>query len=409
MKIYIQTTQGGKAGEKVLVKETRSPFPVAYQALLKFSKSLAQTVAIPMKAHETNLVKLLSRALDNAGVPTEAGQGTEEADVIFKIVRSPRTKDKLLGEAVCDLKYDIVVDAQGVTEPVIKTNPKITAVVIRTVVGGQPYSTITVAETKASIESLEHIVEHFAKSLDKEVPISTSSFNYEKYVVKELYKKLELSSLRGVSINKTPGDKVILQMTRTPFTGSRSKMSYEIISEINLKDGKRTHINKFTKPVVMTDTAVEVPTLGFNEPQAQVVYLNHPATPELEGNVSSHKMVIVINRGFEPKLRRGKEIAQACHAAIGAYKQAATSFGAMERDKILTGWQDSGSKKVTVHVNSEEALQALAAECVKHKLNHYLVKDAASTELKVPSFTALAIGPDTEERVNLVSKGLPLY
>jgi peptidyl-tRNA hydrolase, PTH2 family len=38
-----------------------------------------------------------------------------------------------------------------------------------------------------------------------------------------------------------------------------------------------------------------------------------------------------------------------------------------------------------------------------------LIKDAGLTEFKEPTFTAIAIGPDESEKIDVLTKNLPLY
>jgi len=111
-----------------------------------------------------------------------------------------------------------------------------------------------------------------------------------------------------------------------------------------------------------------------------------------------YKQVIVIRSDL--KMSRGKVAAQSSHAAISAADKA--------DKKILAAWKKEGQKKIVLKVKSELELLEIKAKCDGLKLPVSLIIDAGLTELTPGTATAIAIGPDKEEKINKVTGSLPL-
>jgi PTH2 family peptidyl-tRNA hydrolase len=109
-------------------------------------------------------------------------------------------------------------------------------------------------------------------------------------------------------------------------------------------------------------------------------------------------MVIVVRSDL--KMSRGKLAAQCSHAAVSVLDKA--------NRKILSGWKKEGQKKVVVKVKSENELLELANKSKKLDIPYSIVSDAGLTELIPGTLTALAIGPDKEEKINKITGSLPL-
>lgn len=127
------------------------------------------------------------------------------------------------------------------------------------------------------------------------------------------------------------------------------------------------------------------------------------------------KQVIVMRKDL--KMRRGKEIAQGAHAS---------SAWAMHTIKALltdspkpmcisdqeVEWMNGLHTKITVYVNSEQELMDIYNKAMLGP-DHppcYLITDAGLTEFNgVPTKTCLAIGPDESDKIDLITKHLPLY
>lgn len=123
------------------------------------------------------------------------------------------------------------------------------------------------------------------------------------------------------------------------------------------------------------------------------------------------KQVIVIRKDL--KMRRGKEIAQACHASM-SFMSRRLANSAREGHIYLTEvqweWLESSFKKVCLQVASEQELLDIEAKAQGAGLECHLVTDSGLTEFAgVPTRTCLAIGPDEESRIDAVTGSLKLY
>jgi peptidyl-tRNA hydrolase, PTH2 family len=111
------------------------------------------------------------------------------------------------------------------------------------------------------------------------------------------------------------------------------------------------------------------------------------------------KQVLVMRHDL--KVRRGKEIAQGAHAAIGALKEASP--------KDVKQWEQEGCTKICVYVEDEAALLELNTKLEFALLPVYLVKDAGRTEFHgEATYTCLGVGPASSELIDKFTKDLPL-
>jgi len=110
------------------------------------------------------------------------------------------------------------------------------------------------------------------------------------------------------------------------------------------------------------------------------------------------KQVIVIRKDLN--MRKGKMIAQGCHASLGAY------FNAKEADSEL--WLKNGQTKIAVSVESEAELLEIFQQAKNLKLPCALIKDAGHTELEPGTMTAVGIGPADDDEINKVTGKLKL-
>jgi PTH2 family peptidyl-tRNA hydrolase len=78
------------------------------------------------------------------------------------------------------------------------------------------------------------------------------------------------------------------------------------------------------------------------------------------------------------------------------------------RTEWFKEWIKEGQKKVVVKVTGEKELRALSKRAIELALPFDLVEDAGLTELPPGTVTALAIGPAPNERVDEITKKLPL-
>jgi PTH2 family peptidyl-tRNA hydrolase len=127
------------------------------------------------------------------------------------------------------------------------------------------------------------------------------------------------------------------------------------------------------------------------------------------------KQVIVIRRDL--KMRRGKEIAQGAHASIAwLTSRLVRSDGALgaitpaDFSVAEWSWIQGNFRKICVTVNSEEELRGIVAKAKEAGLVAEEIEDTGLTEFHGEhTWTAAAIGPDYDDRIDPVTGHLPLY
>jgi PTH2 family peptidyl-tRNA hydrolase len=124
-----------------------------------------------------------------------------------------------------------------------------------------------------------------------------------------------------------------------------------------------------------------------------------------------HKQVIVIRKDL--KMRTGKAIAQGAHASLGAILGLCQQDGdrlVLEMDERTKPWLTGRFKKICVYVNSEAELLEIYEQAKAAGLIVSLIKDAGLTEFNgVATITCCGIGPDRSDRIDAVTRGLPLF
>lgn len=125
-----------------------------------------------------------------------------------------------------------------------------------------------------------------------------------------------------------------------------------------------------------------------------------------------HKQVIVIRKDL--KMRTGKAVSQGAHASLGAILKHMTKEGDRMfidlTDERLAPWITGRFKKICVYVNTEKELLDLHQAAVNGGFICSLIQDAGLTEFSgVKTYTAIAIGPDREDKIDVLCKHLPLY
>lgn len=125
-----------------------------------------------------------------------------------------------------------------------------------------------------------------------------------------------------------------------------------------------------------------------------------------------HKQIIIMRKDLN--MRKGKLVAQGAHASLGAILQQMRQDGDKLvldlNDERLAPWVTGRFKKICVYVNSEEELVALYAAAKLSDMICSLITDAGLTEFNgVPTKTAVAIGPDREDKIDELCKHLPLF
>src|SRR3989338_2821358 len=114
--------------------------------------------------------------------------------------------------------------------------------------------------------------------------------------------------------------------------------------------------------------------------------------------VKSVKQAIILNASL--KMGKGKAAAQASHASVQAFLET--------KEDIRNEWLESGMEKVVLKVSSEKELLLLYEKAKRKKLPCALIRDAGHTQIPAGSITALAIGPDEEEKIDEITGELKL-
>ena len=133
------------------------------------------------------------------------------------------------------------------------------------------------------------------------------------------------------------------------------------------------------------------------------------------------KQIIVVRKDLN--MRRGKQIAQGCHASLKAILDLGKIVRThpQESDEALIiditqhfnpalhQWITGRFTKICVYVNSELELLDLYNQAKEAGLICSLIQDAGLTEFGgVPTYTVAAIGPAFPEEVDPITKHLPL-
>jgi PTH2 family peptidyl-tRNA hydrolase len=121
------------------------------------------------------------------------------------------------------------------------------------------------------------------------------------------------------------------------------------------------------------------------------------------------KQVIVIRKDL--KMRRGKECSQAAHAAMMWLSDRLARFiynPILSKEEME--WMGGTFTKVTLQVDSEEALLDVFNKAKAKGLTVFLVTDSGKTEFDgVPTKTCCAIGPHEASKIDEITKDLKLY
>jgi PTH2 family peptidyl-tRNA hydrolase len=124
-----------------------------------------------------------------------------------------------------------------------------------------------------------------------------------------------------------------------------------------------------------------------------------------------HKQVIVMRKDLN--MRKGKLVAQGAHASMGAILSLCKQDGdrlVLEMDERTKPWLTGRFKKICVYVNSEQELLEIYNTALTNGLVCSIIKDSGLTEFHgVPTLTAVAVGPDREDKIDAVTKHLPLF
>lgn len=117
------------------------------------------------------------------------------------------------------------------------------------------------------------------------------------------------------------------------------------------------------------------------------------------------KQVIVIRKDL--KMSRGKEIAQGSHASMAFITRQINNLQLTEAEDQ---WLKTSFKKITLQVDSEQALLDIYNRAKDAGLTCHLVEDSGLTYFHgVPTKTCLAIGPNYSNEIDEITGDLKLY
>ena len=111
-----------------------------------------------------------------------------------------------------------------------------------------------------------------------------------------------------------------------------------------------------------------------------------------------YKQVILAREDL--KLPKGKLSAQVAHAAVDASSKS-------DR-KIVDLWKKDGGKKIVLKVKDEKELFKYKQMAEDNGLKTALITDAGHTVVEPGTVTCLGIGPDFEEKIDLVTGKLKM-
>jgi PTH2 family peptidyl-tRNA hydrolase len=111
------------------------------------------------------------------------------------------------------------------------------------------------------------------------------------------------------------------------------------------------------------------------------------------------KLAIIIRKDLE--MRTGKIAGQVGHASVMAYRMASATHEGEQ-------WYQEGQKKIILKVYDEEILLKLGGIAILNQLQVNSVRDFGLTQIAPDTLTCIAIGPDEDEKIDAVTKGLSL-
>lgn len=122
------------------------------------------------------------------------------------------------------------------------------------------------------------------------------------------------------------------------------------------------------------------------------------------------KQVIVIRKDLN--MRKGKMIAQGAHASMKVFfdrlKPSDNGF-CISLTSEMQQWVQDDFRKIVVYVNSEQELLDIYKRAIDANLPCALIQDNGLTEFKgLKTYTAVAIGPASNTKIDKITEDLPL-
>jgi len=111
-----------------------------------------------------------------------------------------------------------------------------------------------------------------------------------------------------------------------------------------------------------------------------------------------YKQVIVVRRDLG--MDKGKIAAQVAHASLEAYKKTDESIRKL--------WEEGGSKKIVLKVESLKKLIELKEKVKGLRIPYAIIRDAGKTQVEPGTVTSIGIGPVEEGLIDNITKDLKL-
>lgn len=114
-----------------------------------------------------------------------------------------------------------------------------------------------------------------------------------------------------------------------------------------------------------------------------------------------YKQAIIVRADL--KLPKGKLAGQVAHAAVEAVIET------QQKDKAkVSAWREQGQKKVVLKVKDDKELFKLKHQAHEFGLVCAVITDAGKTVLEPGTVTCMALGPDTDEKIDYIAGKLKL-
>jgi PTH2 family peptidyl-tRNA hydrolase len=111
------------------------------------------------------------------------------------------------------------------------------------------------------------------------------------------------------------------------------------------------------------------------------------------------KLAIVVRKDLG--MSCGKIAGQVGHASVMAYRMAS---GTHESDQ----WYNEGQKKIVLKTENGESLAIIASNAERQSLSVQYIRDFGLTQIEPNTLTCIAIGPDSDEKIDSIVGGLKL-
>jgi len=121
-----------------------------------------------------------------------------------------------------------------------------------------------------------------------------------------------------------------------------------------------------------------------------------------------YKQIIVLRKDLN--MRKGKMVAQGAHASMAAIiTKEECGNTVIIHDWNVQDWLSGRFAKICVGVDSEQELLDLHQKALDANIPTSLIQDSGFTEFNnVPTYTAVAIGPATHEKLEPITGNLKL-